>query len=75
MATETIGDGTVHIPVLHLDMDIMTHFISTVIFMIHTGIQHGAARTALLTIHMADTITTITGRIAIIHTITIQAIN
>jgi hypothetical protein len=75
MAIETIGDGTVHIPVLHLGTDIMTRFILTVIFMIHTGIQLGAARTALLTIHMADIIITITGHIIIIHTITIQAIN
>ena len=75
MATETIGDGTAHIPVLHLDTDIMTHFISTVTFIIRTGIPHGVAHTALLIIHMADTIIIITVHITIIHTIIIQVIN
>ena len=72
MATDSIGDGTAHIPVLHLDTDIMTHFISTVTFIIRTCIQHGVAHTALLIIHMADTIIIITVHITIIHTIIIQ---
>lgn len=75
MATETIGDGMVHMQILHLDTDIMIHFISIVIFMIRFGIQHGAAHTVLPTIHMEDTIITITDHITIIHTITTQALN